>query len=146
MMPTLGGDGHRQEVPLFALQQAPRGTQRGQATVEMAVILPVVVMLLLLTVQVGLVARDRVMVVNAARVAARTAAVDPTVAAVTGSLVRLGPPVDRAQVVLGADIAPGAMLPVTVRMRPTSMPLIGRLLGDRWISERLVVLVEGAEP
>jgi hypothetical protein len=123
-----------------------RCAQRGQATVEMAVILPVVVMLLLLTVQVGLVARDRVMVVNAARVAARTASVDPTSAAVTGALNRLGPPVDRAQVVLVAHPAPGEMLPVTVRMRPTSVPLIGRLLGDRWISERLVVLVEGAEP
>jgi hypothetical protein len=128
------------------LQRLPRRPQRGQATVEMAVTLPIVVMLLLLTVQVGLLARDRVMVVNAARVAARAAAVDPTLAGVTGALERLGPPVDRAQVILGGDAAPGAMLPVTVRMRPTAMPLIGRLIGDKWMSERLVVMVEGDGP
>jgi hypothetical protein len=48
----------------------------GQATVEFALVLPVLVGLVLLVVQVGLVARDQVLVVHAAREAARVAAID----------------------------------------------------------------------
>ena len=51
------------------------GADRGQSTVEFALVLPLVVMVLLLVVQVGLVVRDQVLVVHAAREAARAAAV-----------------------------------------------------------------------
>ena len=44
-----------------------RGATRGQATVELVLVLPVVVLALLLVIQVGLIARDQVLVVNAAR-------------------------------------------------------------------------------
>ena len=46
-------------------------SQRGQSTVELACILPIVVICLLLAVQAGLVVRDRVLVVHAARAAGR---------------------------------------------------------------------------
>lgn len=54
----------------------------GQATVELALTLPVVAGLLVVLVQVGLVVRDQVLVVHAAREAARAAAVtaDPSAA------------------------------------------------------------------
>ena len=51
--------------------------QRGQATVEFALVLPLIAALLLLIVQVGLVMRDELLVTHAAREAARAAAVDP---------------------------------------------------------------------
>ena len=44
---------------------------------ELALVLPLVVALLLAVVQVGLIVRDQVLVVHAAREAAREAAVDP---------------------------------------------------------------------
>ena len=50
---------------------------RGQATVELALVLPLVVFGLLAILQVGLVVRDQVAVVHAAREAARAASVDP---------------------------------------------------------------------
>ena len=49
----------------------------GQATVEVALLLPLLALLLLAVVQVGLVVRDQVLVTHAAREAARAAAVDP---------------------------------------------------------------------
>ena len=63
----------RQRIPA-----RPAGSsQQGQATVELAMTLPLVAVLLLLLVQAGLIARDQVLVTHAAREAARTAAVDP---------------------------------------------------------------------
>jgi Flp pilus assembly protein TadG len=56
--------------------------ERGQATVEVALLLPVLVGLALLVAQVALVARDRMLVSHAAREAARAAVVggDPEAA------------------------------------------------------------------
>lgn len=45
---------------------------------ELALVLPLVLILLLVVVQVGLVVRDQILVVHAAREAAREAAVDPS--------------------------------------------------------------------
>ena len=56
---------------------ASRGTgDEGQAAVELALVLPLVALLLLALVQVGLVVRDQILVIHAAREAAREAAVD----------------------------------------------------------------------
>ena len=52
-----------------------RHRQRGQATVELALALPLVCLLLLAVLQVAVVARDRLAVEHAARAAARAAAV-----------------------------------------------------------------------
>ena len=49
--------------------------QGGQATVELALLLPLVLALVMLVVQIGLVVRAQVLVVQAAREAARSAAV-----------------------------------------------------------------------
>ncbi len=62
---------------------ATRGTgtrgkgDEGQAAVELALVLPLVAILLLALVQVGLIVRDQILVLHAAREAAREAAVDP---------------------------------------------------------------------
>jgi hypothetical protein len=54
---------------------ASSSRDRGQATVELAVTLPFVVVALLVVLQVGLVVRAQVLVVHAARESARAAAV-----------------------------------------------------------------------
>ena len=54
-----------------------RGGERGQATVEFAFLLPLIVLSVLAVIQVGLVVRDQLGVVHAARQAARAASVDP---------------------------------------------------------------------
>ena len=118
----------------------PQGRQDGgQATVELALVLPLLVLVVLCVVQLALVVRDRVALSHAARVAARAAVVDPTPAAVRRAVAdstSLDP--RRLHVVVrgGADV--GDTVRVEVRFRsPTDVPLAGRLLGDVTMTERL---------
>ncbi|MFM7064233.1 MAG: TadE/TadG family type IV pilus assembly protein [Actinomycetes bacterium] len=121
------------------------GSARGQATVELALALPVVLLALALVVQVGLVARDRVAVVHAARAAARTAVVTPQLGAATRAARSAGGALSTASVRLDGDPSPGGLLGVTVTVRPTRVPLVGQLVAGRQLRERLVVLVEGPD-
>ncbi len=69
---------------------AGEGDEFGQATVEFALVLPLIAALLLLIVQVGLVMRDELLVTHAAREAARAAAVDPGADVVAVAQARTG--------------------------------------------------------
>ena len=101
----------------------------GQATVETALLLPVIALVLMAVIQIGLVVHARVMVTHAAREGARVAAVDGGDADV------------REAVIASGGLAPsrlsvstmGSAERVTVIVRydaPTNVPLIGPLIGD----------------
>ncbi|HEV7524046.1 MAG TPA: TadE family protein [Acidimicrobiia bacterium] len=112
----------------------------GQATVELALVLPIAFALLVLLFQVALVARDEILVTHAARDAARTA-----------SLVH-----DPAQVVAAARrTLPGADVEIVHRGRVgepvevaisfvshTNLPLVGVFLPDLTLHGRSVMTVE----
>ena len=68
-----------------------RRRDSGQATVELALVLPLVALLLVALVQAAVVARDQLLVTHAAREAVRAAAVDPDPAAATRAARRAGP-------------------------------------------------------
>ena len=68
--------------------------ERGQATVEFALVMPLIVFGLLAILQVGLVVRDQVAVIHAAREAARAASVDPDPGRATGAARRVLPRAD----------------------------------------------------
>ncbi len=94
--------------------------ERGQATVELALVLPLVALLLLAMVQVGLVVRDQVLLTHAAREAAREAAVDPSPHAARRAVLAGAPlATDRLQVQLSR---PGTGGRVTVRLSFRSPP------------------------
>lgn len=112
----------------------------GQSTVELAGVLFVVLLLVLTVVQVGLVTRDQLLAVHAARVAARAVIVDPTTGAAADALRRGQVRYDSVR--LSGDSRPGGMATVEVRLSPTRVPVVGRLLGDRVVSESLSVMVE----
>lgn len=61
--------------------------ERGSAVVEFALVLPILLMVTLAVVQVGLVARDQLMVVQASRAGAREAAVSADEEAVRSAAV-----------------------------------------------------------
>jgi Flp pilus assembly protein TadG len=121
-----------------------RRGEGGQATVEVALLLPLVATMLLAVVQVGLVVRDQVLVTHAAREGARAAAVEPTEdAARQGVEASARLEADRLDVALSGDTATGGRLTVTVRYRsPTAVPLVGRLLGDRTLTAEATMRVE----
>lgn len=117
---------------------------RGQSSVEVALLLPFVAVLLLGVVQVGLVVRDQVLVVHAAREAARAAAVDPAESAARDAAeaaTALSPARLDVAVVGRGDV--GSRVSVTVTYAsPTVVPVVGRLLGDVTVSARATMRVE----
>ncbi len=104
----------------------------GQASVELALALPVIAMLLLLIAQFGLVVRDQVLVAHAAREAARRAAVDPSEASwrrAAEQASALDP--GRLRMVVTRPAAKGGAVEVRLSYQsPTIAPIIGPLLPD----------------
>jgi hypothetical protein len=134
----MGGDVYRG----WGVPRAARPTrgQRGQATVELALVLPFVVLLLLALVQVALVARDHVLVVHAARAAAREASVDAGAARVEAAATQVLPGAD-------VDVGPrggvGDEISVTVRYRArTDVPIVGALFPERDLRATSVMRIE----
>ena len=115
--------------------------EQGQATVELALLLPLLALVTLAVVQVGLVARDQVALTHVAREAARAAVVDPSSASVRAAAERassLEP--GRLRVVVRGDV--DVTVVVTYRS-PTEVPLVGRLVGDVTLTERFSGRREG---
>jgi Flp pilus assembly protein TadG len=111
----------------------------GQSTVELALVLPFLVLAVLLVVQFGLVVRDRVELAHVARVATRAAVEDPTPSAVTKAAFGasdLDP--SRLHVELSGGRSVGDTITVVVRYTSvTRVPLAGALLPDVSFSDRL---------
>jgi Flp pilus assembly protein TadG len=114
--------------------------EHGQAAVELALALPVVVVLLLGVLQVALVGRDQLAIELAAREAARAAAVsaDPAAAArlAAGRVTSLRP--------LQVAVSTGATtVTVTVRYTcVTDVALIGRVIGDVPMTSSVTMAIE----
>lgn len=99
---------------------------------ELALLLPVVVLLLLAVLQVGLLARDAVLVTHAAREGARAAAVDPTTAVARRAATEAGG-LDPDRLEVGLLVREGQVTVTVAYRAPTGVPLVGRLLADRTI-------------
>ena len=116
----------------------------GQASVELALVLPLVVMLLLAVVQLGLLVRDQILVVHAAREAAREAAVEPAPDAARNAALASSTLVgSRLSVTTTGRGAAGSRVRVEVAYRaPTSVPLLGSALGDLTLRASATMRVE----
>jgi Flp pilus assembly protein TadG len=131
-------------APSAAAHERGGHRERGQATVELALLLPLVALLLLALVQVAVVARDQVLVVHAAREAARAAAVDPDVDAARQAAEQAGPlAADRLTVeVTGRGEAGSRVRVVVSYIVPLRLPLLGAALGDVTLSSSATMRVE----
>lgn len=116
----------------------------GQASVELALVLPLVLMLLLVVVQLGLLVRDQILVVHAAREAAREAAVEPAADAPRRAALASSNLVDsRLTVTATGRGAAGSRVRVEVAYRaPTAVPLVGSALGDLTLRASATMRVE----
>ena len=121
-----------------------RRGQEGQATVELALALPLLVLLALLLLQVGLVVRDQVLVTHAAREAARQAAVDPDKARVRDAARQSANFDDHALTVsMDGRGQPGSKVRVTVTYKsPTNVPIIGAMIDDVTLRATATMRVE----
>lgn len=116
----------------------------GQASVELALVLPLVIVVLLAVVQVALIVRDQILVVHAAREAAREAAVDPAAdapaRAARDSSTLAG---SRLTVTSSGRGAAGSRVRVDVAYRaPTEVPVVGAALGDVTLRASATMRVE----
>ena len=118
------------------------GRSRGQATVELALGFPVVLLGILLVLQLALVGRDQLLVSHASREAARAAAVDPrTVAARDGALAATTG-LDPARLDVDAHRI-GERIRVSLRYRSrTALPVVGGLVPDPVLAARVTMRVE----
>jgi Flp pilus assembly protein TadG len=118
----------------------PARPAAGQATVELALVLPLVVLLLLALVQTGLVVRDQVLTVHAAREAAREASVGADMRRVRAAATEV---LDRARVEVGPRGRVGEPVEVRVRYRAeTDVPLVGAVFPDVDLEARVVMRAE----
>jgi Flp pilus assembly protein TadG len=113
---------------------------RGQATVELALGLPLLCLMLLGVVQVAVIARDQLAVQSAAREAARAASVSADAAGAGSSAARravgLGPLAVRITEAGGTVTAR-----VTYR-DPTDVPMVGWMLPDVAVAAAVTMAVE----
>lgn len=107
-------------------------TQRGSAAVELALVLPLALVVALALVQVGIFAKDALLVEQAAREGAREAAVSLEEERVRAAALRTGDlPSGRTEVEV--DRRGGVGDPVTVRVRyrsPIVVPFVDWLLPE----------------
>jgi hypothetical protein len=119
-------------------------SEQGQASVELALVLPLVALLALVLVQVGLIVRDQVLVTHAAREGARQAAVDGDPAAIRRAAASgsdLSP--EGLRVEVGPRGGPGERVEVVVRYRSeVRVPLLGGLGAAVELSDRATMRVE----
>lgn len=112
-----------------------RRLDRGQATVELALVLPLVALLALGVAQVAVVAAQQLAVLHAARDAARAASVD---ADAPGAADRAAHEATALRPLAVSAAVAGDLVTVTVSHRaPTDLPLIGPLLPDVVVSARV---------
>lgn len=117
---------------------------RGQATVELALLLPVVLTLVLGVVQVGLVVRAQIQVVHAAREAARVVAVtgDPSLAADAAARAGGLDPARLRVTVEGHPVSGSVAAVTVVYVAPTDVAIVGPAVGDVTVTARVAMLIE----
>ena len=131
----------RLRLPAPRFLRAPSGREGGSAAVEFALLLPIVLLVLLAVVQVGVIARDRLVVWQAARAGARVAAVDASDAAVTDAVHAAAPQLDPDAMTITIERSGTRGAPVTVGVAYTATTA-GLLAG--WLMPSSVALVAEA--
>ncbi len=142
-MTPLVGEAHRPRARRPTRNRVWR-PDAGQATVELALVLPLVAVLLLSIVQAAVLARDQILVTHAAREAVRAAAVDPDPAAAQRAAEQAGPlSADRLDIDVVGRGEVGSRVRVTVRYHaPTAVPLAGSFVDDVVLDASATMRVE----
>lgn len=123
------------------MTRRPGRGEQGQATVELALALPMVLLALLAVVQAGLVVAGHVRTVHAAREAARAVAVDGGPGVAEAAVATAG--AEGCSTSVSRPAEPGATLTVVVTCPiVTDVPVIGPLVPDPTVRSRASMRVE----
>lgn len=115
-------------------------TDKGQATVEIALLIPVLALFLLLIIQVAIVVRSHVLVANASRAAARELSVNRQQSDAI-SIARKSAP--GSEVSIFRPSTPGQYLSVKVSEKvKSSLPFIGVVFPDVTVRSETIMRVE----
>ena len=114
---------------------------RGQSTVEFALVLPLVALLLLGFLQAGIFLRDHLLVASAAREGAREAAVTPDRFRIERAAQRSAGGLD-IKVSVDRAVERGDPVKVVVEARPTAIPLVGAIVSRQNLRSEAVMRVE----
>ena len=120
-------------MPADAKDRSTEEGQRGSSAVEFALLLPILLLVLLALVQVGVLARDALLLTQASRAGAREAAVQPSTDAVERAVREAAPGLapDRLSVRVAWSGMPGAPATVSVAYEaPVATLLAGWLLPE----------------
>ena len=115
-------------------------SDHGQATVELALVLPLIFAMLVLLFQVALVARDEILVTHAARDAAREATLTPDPKRIAAA-VRRTLPGATVRIVRRGGVGDPVEVTITYVSR-TDLPLVGVFVPDLSLHGRSVMRVE----
>ena len=109
---------------------------------EFALLLPVVAILLATVLQVAVVSRDQMRVVQATSAAARAVIVEPNEAAAMQAIQTGGHRFDGLELAISGSGESSSLMNVRVQVKPTRVPLVGLALSRLRLSEQLTVRVE----
>jgi Flp pilus assembly protein TadG len=114
-----------------------RGGERGSASVEFALVLPLLLVLLVAGVQVGVLARDELVLTHSARAGAREAAVEADEDRVRSAAIASAPGLDASALEISIERSGGLGDAVTVSVAYEA-PISGLLAG--WLFPDVVRL------
>lgn len=126
------------------MRSIPR-REGGQSTVEFALIVPLIFIVLLALVQVGVVIHGQIAVTHTAREVARVLAVDPTADPQSAAVAASGLRADALEVetsFAAAGAAGRQLVLVTVRYVVPSIGGLGAIVGEVSVSAEAAMLVE----
>lgn len=118
--------------------------EKGQSTVEFALVLPVVLILVLALLQVAVLARDQIMVLGAAREGVREAIVTPDQGAIAAAARGAAPGLNlEVQVSRGTERGDPAR--VNVSAPPAKLPIVGEIVGGMTLKASATMRMEKSD-
>lgn len=118
--------------------------EHGQSAVEFALVLPLMLILILGLLQLGVMVRDQIMVLGAAREGVRQAIVTPDRGLIAQAAGRAAPGL-RLAVDVERGTSRGEPARVTVKASPVRLPLVGQMLGGLTLKSSATMSIERSD-
>ncbi len=122
------------------IKQKVKSSEAGQSTVEFALIIPVIAIFLMLILQVGVVVKQKILVTNSSREAARILSVENDFGKAT---MKAKETVNGAEVIISRPANQGEYLTVTIKdVVKSKMPILGVIFPDISVTSKTTMRVE----